>query len=111
MGSLSRLWLHSRTLCDAAAPYPDQMDDLIRSFAEPVGAWAGRGMDDGKPPDLQDDYAARMTALLVEALGGTITISRSELRAIPEQFLLLVRQDEEVLQLETRRLATGSPTL
>ena len=85
------------------------MDDLIRSFAEPVGGWAGRGMDDGQPPDLQADYAACMTALLVEALGGTVTISRSELRSIPERFLLLVRQDDEVLQLETRSLASGSP--
>jgi hypothetical protein len=84
------------------------MDDVVRAFTEPAGAWGGKGIDDRQPPDLATDYAARLVALLVESVGGTVTVSPSQLRSVPQRLLLLIREGEDVLELETRPLPGAS---
>jgi hypothetical protein len=80
------------------------MDEFVAAFTEPVGVYGGKGLDDREPPDLSTDYAARLVALLVEDLGGTVAIPRPDLRAVPDRLVLLVREGEEMLELQTRPL-------
>ena len=80
------------------------MDDLIRAFIDPAGAWGGKGLDDREPPDLRTAASARLVALLVEALGGTFTVTRSDLHALADDALLVILEGEDMLQLETRRV-------
>jgi hypothetical protein len=95
------------TPSDTAGPYPDPMDELLQAFIEPA-AWGGKGIDDREPPELATEYAARLVAVLVEGLGGTVTVTPSQLRSVPERLLLLIRQGEDVLEFETRPLAQAS---
>ena len=85
------------------------MDDLIRAFAGPVGAWGGKGLDDREPPDLATDPMARLVAVLVEAAGGTVPLTRADLEAARDRLMLVVRKAEDALVLETRHLAEDTP--
>jgi hypothetical protein len=78
------------------------MDELIRVFSE-----SAQHVDksiDHQPPDLTSDHAARLVALLVEGLGGSVTVTRKQLRDVSERCLLLVIENEGELRLDTRYL-------
>ena len=81
------------------------MDDLISGFVEPTGAWGARDMVNRTPPDLDADYAARLISVLVEKLGGQVTVTRPDLQAVRDRAILLVREGADILELETRRLS------
>ena len=87
------------------------MDGFVERFMNPVGAWGGKGLDDRTPPDLEQDYAARLLAVVVEILGGQVTVTRSQLQSAPDQLLLLVWEGEDRLEFQTRHLeSTGRPS-
>lgn len=64
-----------------------------------------------EPPDLTLDYAGRVIALLVERLGGQITLEAAELDSVANRLMLLPRVDEPrtegqpTIHMEVRRLA------
>jgi hypothetical protein len=80
------------------------MDDIVKQFLEP-GAWGGRAEFEKEPPDLDADAAARLVALVVETGGGQIVVKREDLRSVSTRLLLLIRETEDSLVLETRDLA------
>lgn len=63
------------------------------------------------PADLTVDYAGRVIALLVERLGGQITVEADEIDEVVDRLMLLPRVDEPqrdgqpTLHVEVRRLA------
>jgi hypothetical protein len=57
------------------------------------------------PPSLEDDYEARLLALLIERAGGGETFSDDEVAAVPNRLLLVPMESEDGLRLEVRRLA------
>jgi len=80
------------------------MEERVRAFTG-----AGAPLDkttDWQPPDMMDDYMARLLALVVERLGGQATITRDEVREVPGRLMVLVREIDDSLIVETRRLAT-----
>jgi hypothetical protein len=96
--SLGRSWpLWNRIL--------DEWKNRVRGFATPA---APRDKTvDWQPPNLADDYMARLLPLLVEQLGGEPALTPDELRGASDR-LILVRVDDS-LSIETRRLATEQP--
>ena len=82
------------------------MDDIVEQFLLP-GAWGGRAEVEHQPPDLDADAGARLVAHLVDISGGQIVVKREHLRAVSTGLLLLVRETEDSLVLETRWLASG----
>jgi len=97
------------TLTDGKDPsldsgvYPLLMNDIVEQFLGP-GAWSGRAVVEHQPPDLAADAAARLVAFLVETGGGQIAVQREDLQSVPPRLLLLVRETEDSIVLETRRL-------
>jgi len=101
-------------IIDAAAPHGtantlSAMDDLVRSIVEENGAWSSRDSEIPRQyADLDQDFAARLVALLVESAGGRVEFDRDEVAAIPAGVALLVSATEDGLIVETRRLAKSS---
>ena len=82
------------------------MDDIVKQFLGP-NAWGGRAEVEHEPPDLDADAGARLVALLVDISGGQIAVTREDLRSVSTGLLLLMRETEDSLVLETRRLASS----
>jgi len=80
------------------------MDDIVEQFLKP-GAWGGRAVVEHEPPDLGADAGARLVALLVETSGGQIAVKREDLRSVSTNLLLLMRETEDSLVLDTRRVS------
>jgi hypothetical protein len=83
------------------------MDDIVKQFLGP-GAWGGRAVVEHQPPDLDADAGARLVALLVETGGGQFEVKREDLRFVSTRLLLLIRETEDSLVLETRELASDA---
>lgn len=89
----------------------EPMDDVVRGLMTDP-AW--QGIDRTftlQPADLAGDYAGRVIALLVDRLGGQVTIEPEEIDAVVDRLMLLpVAVDaptvsRPTLALEVRRLA------
>jgi hypothetical protein len=85
------------------------MDDVVRSIVEEKGAWGSRDCEVPRAwADLDQDFAARLVALLVESAGGRVEFHSDEVAAVPAGVALLVSPTEDGLIVETRRLAKSS---
>jgi hypothetical protein len=65
------------------------MNELVRSILESRGWGARNGRVPHDPPELRDDYAARVVALLVERLGGRVDLGSDELLEVPDRLMLI----------------------
>ena len=64
----------------------------------------GKGLDDRESPDLATDPTARLIAILVEGADGTVSFTRGDVQAVSDRLMLVIRESEDTLLLETRHL-------
>ena len=80
------------------------MNDFVRKILGAPGA-PGPKVVEHEPPSLDDDYEARLLALLIERAGSGEFFSREEVAAAPTRLLLLPLESEDGLRLEVKQLA------
>lgn len=79
------------------------MDDLIRQAV--AWPWTDSKPHDHVPPDLTDDYAGRVIALLIERLGGSVSLAAEQIRDVADRLIVVPVESEDGLEFQVRALA------